>query len=78
MVKVFGSENVVSVEFNNNFNKNATVEIQNVLGQKAFAGSVEAKGVQNISLSNITTGYYFVTVTVNEERITAKVFLSKK
>jgi hypothetical protein len=78
MVKVFGSENVVSVEFNNNFNKNATVEIQNVLGQKTFAGSVEAKGVQNISLSNITTGYYFVTVIVNEERITAKVFLSKK
>ena len=77
-VTVFGTANVVTIAFEKAISTNASVDIQNVLGQKVFSGTVNASGSQNINLGEIPTGYYFVSISLEGERFTTKVFLSKK
>ncbi len=77
-LRVFANKNTVVLEFLNSFEGNAIVEVQNVLGQKVFAGTVDANGTQRISIKDVTTGYYFVGVNVDGKSMATKLLLTKE
>jgi len=78
LVQVYSDKNVVTIAFENTFKANASVAIQNVLGQKVFDGTVNANGEQRINLGEVSTGYYFVSINVEGKSFTSKVYIAQK
>jgi hypothetical protein len=77
-VKVFGTENRVSVQFGSLADGKGRIEVLNMLGQSVVDVEVNTtKGTREIEVPNNAVGHYMVRVTTANKVYTQKVYLTK-
>ena len=77
-VKVFGTENRVSVQFGSIADGKGRIEVLNMLGQSVVDVEVNTtKGTREIEVPNNAVGHYMVRVTTANKVYTQKVYLTK-
>jgi PKD repeat protein len=76
-VKIYGYGHHLVVEFDNWLNDKADVFMYNTLGQRVetFTGISTLKGRQELNVTGIKPGYYFIQVVSNGKVIGKKIFL---
>lgn len=78
VVKVFGVENRVTVQFGTIADGKGRIEVLNMLGQNLISVDVAStKGTREIEVPNVAVGHYLVRVTTADKVFTQKVYLTK-
>ena len=76
-IKVYSVGTELVLEFINSNNSTAILNVENVIGQRVYNGVVTTEGTQRVNISDVKTGYYFVSLNIEGTNVSTKVLLTK-